>query len=209
MIELTHIGETLIAEMLNSSPEVRKLFSDKLGESLIDGGDIVAVPDVSLTHCKQYAFDEAHRVDVGVLIRGTLQCLPIETKLGADRLSKIEFEKRFLRICGTSHGGSRISGSMISILERNLPVGAGDVIEVLSGGVSYQLTSAWILVVWKKVLVDWTAGEAPSLSSNCKIITIEEIVSAFGTGKDFNELVTKLISADYYRQWFGAGSSSS
>ena len=206
MIELTHIGELLIAEMLNSSSKVRELFGDKLGVSLMDNGNVVAVPEVSLASCGQYTFDGTHAVDVGLLLPGTLKCVPIEAKLGTDRLSKPEFEKRFLQSCWVSHGGTRISGSMTSILERKLPAAIDGDVEVRRNGVSYKLTPEWILVVREQVLSSWKANGVPALSSNCSILSIEEVVSAFGNKNDFNELVAKLISADYYQNWFGGDS---
>jgi len=202
LIELTHIGETLIAKMFNSSQSVRKLIGDKAGIPLIDKDNITAMPEVSLARSGPYIFDGAHRVDVGVLLPGTLQCLPIEAKMGTDRLSRNEFEKRFLQPCGTSHGGNRLTGSMISILEKKLPASAGEKIEVRSNGIIYQLTQEWILVVRKQVLSSWHARGTPSLSPNCKILTIEEIASAYGDYSAFNDLVGELFSADYYHQWF-------
>lgn len=208
MIELTHVGERLIAEMLNSSPKVRELFAEKSGVSFIDKGDVLAVPEVPLAPCGSYRFDVAHKIDVGLLLPATLQCIPIEAKLGVDRLAKNEFDNRFLRACGTAHGGTSITGSMVSILERKLPVSAGENIEVRSNGVTYQLSPEWVLVVREQVLSFWGTNGMPALSPNCRILTIEEIVSKYGDVAAFNDLVTKLLSADYYRKWFGVNSIS-
>ena len=203
MIELTHIGGSLIAEMLNSSPKVRQLLGDKLGPLFLQG-EAMAVAELSLGRCAQYMFDEAHGVDVGLLLPETSQCVPIELKLGADRLAKSDFDKRFLQPCKTSHAGTRISGSMISVLERKLPVPEGEAVETCHQGVNYKLTAEWILIVREQVLSAWNASETPALSANCKIVTMESVVAAYGDKKDFNDLVTKLLSADYYDKWFGA-----
>ncbi len=195
MIELTHIGEALIAEMLNSSVKVRELFC-------IEKGDMVAVPEIPLVKCGQYGFDVSHKINVGLLIHDSRKCLPIEAKLGADRLDRESFDKRFLRPCVSAREEKRITGSMTAILDRKIPVSADEKIQVVYKENSYALTQEWVLVVREKVLASWVSNGRPSLSPNCRIIAMENIVSVYGDAAAFNALVSKVISGDYHRQWF-------
>jgi len=118
MIQLSHIGEILISRILANS-------ADAL--SMVCGNFVKYVephyvePELRLNKCGTLGFDGVHKVDISVLNPSDKMCYPIEAKLGFDRLSKSEFEKRFLTGCGTSHKNTRVKGSMISIIERDLP----------------------------------------------------------------------------------------
>ena len=118
MLELSHVGEILISEILTRSLEARQVLRSA-GCAISE--NLVIVPEVRPNNCGPLAFDGTHRIDVAVLDLDTRICFPFEAKLGLDRLSKNEFSKRFLNQCGTSHKDTRVRGSMISILERMLP----------------------------------------------------------------------------------------
>ena len=198
MIELTHIGESITAQMFNTSPGVRGLFSKR-----IDGFDTSshAQAEVQLRECNGLGFDGAHKIDVALLKDN--QCVPVELKLGKDRLTKNQFETRFLRGCKTSHENSRISGNMISILDKKLPVACQDAeIYAEHDRSRYLVTNDWVLVCRESVLRKWEVTGKPCLSSNCKILAFEEIVEAFGGTHAFNECIKDSLSFDYYERWF-------
>jgi hypothetical protein len=202
MIKPTHIAEYLIAEMYNRSPEVRALFAEQLDRtiSLPDGS--TAIPNLQLTTCGPFRFDGAHKIDIAILDKAALSCIPCEAKLGNDRLGKTEFEKRFLGSCAMSHKNTRIAGSMIAILERKLPSPClHSPVLVNHEGRVYQVSSPWVLIMRKTVYDSWTKYGAPLLSPVGIQITFEAIVEALGGKARFNLLVNELLNFDYYEAW--------
>jgi hypothetical protein len=202
MIQLTHIGETLLSEMINRSRPVRDFLAEHSLPIASVGNKVNAHSEVQLRHCGRYRFDGAHKLDVAILLGGIKSCVGLEAKLGRDRLSKAEFEKRFLKKCGISHSDSRISGSMISILEGKLPKACDrrDII-VEQQDVDYKLLPCWLLVVRKRILDVWSRSGRPELSQNCVVLSFEDFVSRYGGREPFNDLVQKLVDVDYYRDW--------
>lgn len=200
-MDLTDIGESLIAEMFNRSERVRGLLLSRVGERGSFLAEARACPEVQLCNCGHYRFDGAHKVDVALLHRDRGICVPCEAKLGQDRLSASAFDGRFLQPCGTSHKDSRIAGSMIAILEGRLPETCCDrPVVVRHEGVEYTLTPLWFLIVRRRVIESW--GRKSPVSQNCLTVPMEDIVEAYGGAARFNELVTELITKDYYREWF-------
>ncbi|MGR5001805.1 hypothetical protein [Vibrio celticus] len=118
MTELNHVGEALICELINRSNSAKSVLANALE---IDSSTFIAVPEIRLDACAGSIFDGVDKVDICILDTEAKTCFPIEAKLGLDRLSKNEFAKRFMKPCKTSHNDTRVSGSMISILERQLP----------------------------------------------------------------------------------------
>lgn len=202
MIQLSQIGELLLAEMFNGSEKVRQLFVEKGLLYTITMTDLRAIPEVQLTRCGKYRFDGAHKVDVVVIVQSKRECIAIEVKLGFDRLGKHEFEKRFLKRCGKSHGERRISGSMIAILEGKLPASCeNEPIVVNYRGAIYHLVPQWALVVRRRVLDAWGKNGRPAFSEKCVPLSFESVVSRYGGRGPFNALVSKLACGDYYREW--------
>lgn len=198
----THIAESLIAEMYNRSQEVRRLFGERVSRvsPFLDGS--TAVPDLQLATCGPFRFDGAHKVDIAILDETHSRCIPCEAKLGNDRLGKTEFENRFLECCQTSHKDTRISGSMIAILERKLPRQClTSPIIVNHEGREYRVTSPWVLILRKTTLNSWANRGSPPLSTGCTDISFETIVEAFGGKEPFNSLVGELVTFDYYEAW--------
>jgi hypothetical protein len=202
MIKLTHIGEMLLAEMINRSRPVRNLLAEQSLPIASVRNKVNALAEIQLHHYGRYQFDGAHKLDVAILLRGIKSCVGLEAKLGRDRLSKAEFEKRFLKKYGISHSGSRISGSMISILEGKLPepYTLNNVI-VKHQDIEYKLLPCWLLVVRKSILDVWSRSGRPALSQNCIVLSFEDFVNRYGGRERFNDLVQKLVDVDYYREW--------
>lgn len=213
MIQLTHIGEILLAEMINRSPSVQDFLAEHDLPIVIVGDKVNAGAEIQLGTCGKYRFDGAHKLDVAIWHGGTKSCIGLEAKLGQDRLSKAEFERRFLNKCSISHSGSRISGSMISILEGKLPEACDreDVI-VKHQGIDYKLLPKWLLIMRKRILDMWQRSGRPELSRNCIVLAFEDIVSRYGGREPFNNLVQQFLKVDdYYRKWIveGAGMNDS
>lgn len=199
MIQLSHIGETLLAQMLSDSESVRNsLFGNFVSSSQPN----TFVPELRLNKCGAVDFDGVHKIDVAALCPETGICYPIEVKMGFDRLGKNEFEKRFLGECGTSHGNTRVKGSMISILEGKLPQPCkGQVLTVSWQGRQFTVSPLWVLVARKSVTKKWKESKAPRLSSNCRVIDFEHLVEVYGSAHEFNLLVGRLINVDFFTKW--------
>ena len=185
--------------MLTDSEAVRRVV---LGDQFAASRSVVFVPELRLNDCGGLCFDGAHKIDVAVLNLQTGVCHPIEAKLGFDRLSRNEFGKRFLGRCGTSHGNARVKGSMIAILERELPCACnGTQLTVTWQGSDYDVSTSWTLVARNRVTAKWKLDGAPRLSERCRFVEFESLVAAYGTPSEFNRLVEQTVSFDYYAAW--------
>lgn len=199
MIQLSHIGEELLAQMFADSEKVRNLACHG---HISSSQTVSIVPELRLNSCGPLGFDGVHKIDVAVLNHETSICYPIEAKLGFDRLGEKEFEKRFLGKCGTSHGNTRVKGSMISILERKLPEACiGINLSVSWEGKTFTVSPSWGLVARKQVIDRWKKSQPPQLSNNCSVIEFESLVAGFGSSNEFNSLVSRLINIDYFKEW--------
>jgi hypothetical protein len=202
MIELWHIGEKLLAEMINKSEKLRVYLCEQLKIARSEANHYKASHEMKLGTCADFKFDGMHKVDVGFF--NDNKCFAIEAKLGLDRLTACEFKKRFLNPYERSgHTNPKIKGSMIAILERNycgkLNVKCSD--KIIMDMNSMELEQEWILVVRRKVRDSWKSNGQPSLSDKCNILAFEDIVSQYGTQEDFDELVQKFVVFNYYSKW--------
>lgn len=199
MIKLSHIGEILIAKLIEDSSLVMKKVCHRefhLSESY------KVLPEMRLNKCGELIFDGAHKIDVAVLNLSSRICYPIEAKLGFDRLGKNEFEKRFLDGCGTSHNNTRIRGSMISVLERKLPAQYSRIpITVTFKNTEYVVSNHWSLICREAVIGNWANNGGPKLSRKCSVVSFESIVRSCGDRTKFNRLVSGLLTKDYYLEW--------
>ena len=199
MIQLSHIGEILLSNLISNSLEARMLATN--GYSF-QSDSIRVIPEIRLDQCGSLIFDGVHKIDVSVLDLNNGVCYPIEAKLGLDRLSKNEFQKRFISDCGTSHNESRVKGSMISILEQRLPIQCkGLDLTVTFEGQKFIVSDRWSLVCRDLVIDKWSDTGSPELSKKCSIISFENIVKTYGNKKEFNELMNSLLKQDYYNEW--------
>jgi hypothetical protein len=199
MIELSHVGENLIARILNESSEALNSLNLK-GPKV--GQNIFALPELRPNKCGGLLFDGTHRIDVAVLDQENKICHPIEAKLGLDRLAQFSFNKRFLNECSTSHSGTRVSGSMIAILERKLPLQCKNLpLYVTHNGDLYQVSENWTLVCRAQVAAAWATNGNPDLSGKCTIVTFEKLATLFGNREQFNKLVQSMLNEDFYRKW--------
>jgi len=183
--------------MLESSIQVRN-------EVLGDNKGFEFSPEIRLNKCGPLIFDGAHKVDVSALSSELNVCIAIEAKLGLDRLSKNEFNKRFISDCGTSHAGTRVKGSMISILDGLLPKQCTEKLSITYSSKTYQLQTSWILICREKVIKNWNENGYPDLSRSCKIVCFEKLVELYGGKEPFNKLVSELLDQNYYSELVGS-----
>ena len=97
MIQLSHIGEGLLARMLSDSVSVR----NTLFGHLLSSKPTIFVPELRLNNCGGLAFDGVYKIDVAALCLATGVCYPIEAKLGFDRLVDIT-SNNFIGRCGAN-----------------------------------------------------------------------------------------------------------
>jgi len=199
VLQLSHIGEILLSSLIAKSADVKKMLFD---DAVIQNDSIKVIPEIRLDACGSLIFDGVHKIDVSVLDLNKGICYPIEAKLGLDRLSKNEFEKRFIADCGTSHQAARVKGSMVSILERRLPVQCkGHDLTVTYNGQKFIVSDNWSLVCRQPVINKWSLTGKPALSEKCSITSFESLVRAYGSNNDFNNLMKRLLEKDYYAEW--------
>ncbi len=199
MLELSHVGEILIAQILSGSPAARMLIRS-IGFPIRE--NLAIIPEVHLSSCGPLAFDGTHRIDIAVLDLDNKICFPFEAKLGLDRLGKNEFEKRFLNHCGTSHKNTRVRGSMIAILERLLPEQCkGQELTVKYQNQIYPVSKKWGLICRAQIIKKWINNGSPSLSKDSVLVRFEDLAAAFGSEDAFNALVTTLLDQNHYKNW--------
>ncbi|MCU0674957.1 MAG: hypothetical protein MUE69_19470 [Myxococcota bacterium] len=196
-IKLTHLGESIVEGMFNGSPGVRELLSDRLSRPL---ANFEARAEVALEPLSGLIFDGGSRIDVALFGPHGQTCVACELKLGTTRLSASEFEKRFLQNGTLSHRNKRIRANMIAILERREPIPRlGDLMANINH-VPHRIDENWLLVVRHEALLAWEKSRRPALSSG-KIVSLEELVEAYGGREEFNILVRSRIDFDYFDRW--------
>lgn len=198
-LKLSHIGEPLVAAMIDKSSAVKNLLlNDTTGH-----GNCAVECEAPLDRWNGRIFDGAHRVDVGIFDLRRRTCKAIELKLGKTRMGATEFARRFVQPCGASHNDTRVKGSVISILERHLADSVHAPIELVRNKVTFTLERNWILVVRQSVLSSWSTSGPPT-SPNCRTLAIEDLIEALGGKCCFNTLVAELVNGDHFDHWFGA-----
>ena len=214
-IQLSHVGEDLIAEMLDSLAHRQELSHVKCaitGRSLADDiregslGDSInfRADDASLVVCNNglvFACDGEQTVDV--LCTGTERAIAIEAKLGETRMGASEFRKRFCVRCEKSkHSDLRLSGSMVAVLERSLPFeGTSELVAHVNGG-QRTLAEPWWLVVRQVVLDQWRrTNDFPVTSA--RLLVFDDLAQVYTSGsrQQFDHLVKHVVGSDFVRRW--------
>lgn len=211
-IELTHIGEDLIAEMLNSLAQRQQLprvacaiSARSLADDIRDSGlgePIVFQADDAMLAVRnaacEYACDGEQTVDV--LCGGAASAIAFESKLGETRMSSSEFRKRFCGQCKTSHSESRLSGSMVAVLDRNLPFdGESDLIASVDDR-QWTLVGPWWLVVRQSVVDKWRKAKDIPVTS-ARILSFDALAQIYGSRQQFDQLVQRVVGSDFAGRW--------
>lgn len=211
-IELSHIGEDLIAEMLNSLSQRQQLarvtcaisersLADDIRESSLGEAVVFRADDALLVvrnNTNEYACDGEQKVDV--LCAGVATAIAFEAKLGETRLASSEFRRRFCGQCKTSHSESRLSGSMVAVLDRNLPFdGTSDLIASVDDE-QWTLARSWWLVVRQSVLDKWRKAKDVPVTS-ARILVFDTLARTYGSRQQFDQLVQRVVGSDFAGRW--------
>jgi hypothetical protein len=212
-VDISHIGEDLIAEMLRSIDQRKQLdrivcaaTNRTLAQDVeeFDLGDQLtfSAEDASLvvdTGDRKYSCDGEQKVDV--LCRGNGSAIAFESKLGNTRMAVSEFRKRFRTTCAISkHSDSRLSGSMIAVLERSMPFEGECRLFAKTNETSLLVRKPWWLVVRQSVFQTWNIRNDIPVKS-ARILLFDELAQLFGSRQHFDGMVNRLIGSDFSRRW--------
>ena len=211
-IELFQVGEVLVAEILarlqgrGALDRVRDVVSgttsllDDLGGAGIElpvrfYADLASV--VVRSGERSFSCDGAQTIDVLCAGRTGL-AVAMEVKLGETRMTIGEFRRRFCVRCEESrHVDSRLRGSMVSVLERDLPFPGGKLVVGIDDG-EWIVSQAWWLVVRRRV---WRSWRKTSPVRNARVLLFEDLASMYGSDREFDELMTEIIGTDFANRW--------
>jgi hypothetical protein len=215
-LQLSHIGEELIAEMLACVAErgdlanvacqlTGRTLADDVREYGLTGPLSFRADQASLRvniDNRDYDCDGAQTVDI--LCAGGGQALAIEAKLGYTRMAPAEFIKRFCVPCEISrHPDGRLCGKMIAVLERSFPeaVPIPSRLVCRIDDMEWTAAVAWWLVVRRSVLKQWKkSGQPAFLSRSARVIDFDTLAELYGLGL-FDQLVQRVAGSDFARRW--------
>jgi hypothetical protein len=211
-----HMGEALVAELLHrlgtsiedlravdphsgTKQPIKRLVSSFAGASPVAVRANAPLDALSSSVC----FDGMHDIDCAIEFDTSVVAL--ELKLGATRLRLEEFRERFAdKAPRLTHGGRRISGSMVAILDHNGDDVAKTKLTLRSGGKPIQ--QQWGLVVARQTMNTWSDNVRASVSFAlgvqhlCAIIALEDIAEAVGVDTA-KRVAVELVTASVDR-WF-------
>ena len=146
-----------------------------------------------------YACDGEQKVDV--LCTGAANAIAFEAKLGETRMGSSEFRKRFCVRCEKSkHSDSRLSGSMVAVLERSLPFDGTSNLVAQVDDAKWSLVQPWWLVIRQSVVAKWRrANDIPVASA--RVLVFDSLAQTYGSGRQFDQLVQSVIGSNFARRW--------
>ena len=217
-IHLFHIGEVVLATLLQELGARRCLavpcliHADCTVATVLAAGGLQGTirftPDVPLapipTGETALLFDGVHCVDVLAHDEAATTAVAFEAKLGLNRLSRGEFEKRFLvGATLTKHKPPRVKGSMMAILSHRSIDPIGDVALRATLDFPRSIARPWFLVVRRSTWRQWSgARNAPSqLSPDTHVLCFEDIASQHGDSAAFDLLVHRLLGDGFSAAW--------
>lgn len=188
-LDITHIGEALVAYLLENNETVQNNFKKLLGAGVKAAWANKPIDNDS---------DSMHRIDVLVKSDKT-KYIAIEVKLGTAITTPGAYCTRYL-----SKGDNDKKGNMLNKLASgNLRVKTKDI------------EKKWILLVRSNQIKDKLSTEKCRLgeknkklwekviaNANCKIISLEELIAGISP-KDFNKSVNACIKSDNYLEEWG------
>lgn len=211
-LSLHHVGEVVLCGLLSglAKNELLGSVSCKLHSScsllsVLDAEHLAPqfafTPNAKLAPAvlseKTVRFDGAHGVDV--LCRAGNRGLPMEAKLGLDRLSCAAFTERFLGpLALSTHKVPRFTGSMTAILNYR-GIGDGPPMRLSTESPEVELVPPWFLVVRSRTWKTW--GSTPPELSNAHVVIFEEIAAALGDGDAFDRLVLEQVGSGFHKAW--------
>lgn len=210
-IELSHLGEDLIAEMLNSLAVRQELsrvtcaitnrsFAQDILDCHLGDSPVFLAEDASLEvrhgDCT-YACDGEQKVDV--LCVGDGHAIALEAKLGQTRMAFAEFRRRFCGQCKTSHAESRLSGSMIAVLERSLPFEGTSSLAAHVDDSQWSLAIPWWLIVRQSVFQKW--AKTRDFPVTARVLVFDHLAQLYGTKQQFDQMVQRILGRDFAGRW--------
>jgi hypothetical protein len=212
-IELTHIGEDLVAAMLESlchRNELSRVVCDVSGctlaadieESGLGNAVHFRADDANLmveSGKRTFSCDGEQKVDV--LCAGQNRAIAFEAKLGIERMGAADFRKRFCTRCERSkHADDRISGSMVAVLERSLPFEEDCNLVARTGKGQWHVARPWWLVLRESIVTKWRkSGNFPVTSA--RIVSFDALAGLYGSKHQFNQLVKRVVGLDFAARW--------
>lgn len=193
MVDLTHIGELLVAKLLKNNGNI---VENLIGKGVINYN---IYPEIKLTYVNdKFRFDGMSRIDVGITC-GKF-CHPIELKLGTTSMANNKSGiGRFTQ--GFRLENQRICGSMISILA-NKSISRSPVKHSMFRANNFQLTKKWILIVRTKKNADALKKNTKVFSEksfHCIVYSFQELFTSDEVNKIMKE---QFSSKDFYNDWF-------
>jgi len=212
-IELSHIGEDLITEMLRSLAKRQELCRVVCAVSARSLGDDIRELGLgeSLDFRADAAFLIVHKGDLGyacdgeqkvdVLCTGSGHAIAFEAKLGETRMGSSDFRKRFCVPCVESkHCDPRLSGSMVAVLERSLPFHGTPKLVAQAAGAQWTLARPWWLVVRRNVFDRWRKTDDIPVAS-ARILVFDSLAQTYGSRQQFDQLVQRVVGSDFAGRW--------
>lgn len=215
-IELFHVGEILVAEILSRLQD-RGALDQVLGVVSGDGSTVSLLSDLKaadvglqvrfaadsasvVVHSGSESFscDGAQTIDV--LCYGSNGfAVALEAKLGETRMRSGEFRSRFCVSCERAdHLDARVRGSMVAVLEHDFPFLEEAELIAHIDDQEWRVHRAWWLVVRRQVWKSWR-GMAPV--RNARVLLFEDLASIYGSDREFDELVSQVIGTDFASRW--------
>lgn len=215
-LELVHIGEDLIEEMLCEISRQGRLADVACAISGRTFADDVCTGGLTnplefwaqkasvyvQTDQADYACDGAQKIDV--LCAGGQHGIAIEAKLGESLMLGDQFRKRFCTPCEASlHQNRRLRGSMIAVLERSFDVSVPKCSKIVCrvGSRTITLSHGWWLVVRRPVLAQWIRRKNVPVSPQfARVVEFESLVALYGQDR-FDELVRDVVGDNFSERW--------
>lgn len=211
-LELHHVGEAVLKSLFEGLDAAEKLsvscrvHQDCTMDEVLRAAGVstpwsfkINVPLAAIPFAgTETGFDGAHRVDV--LCHDQVgHGVAVEAKLGLDRMSPAEFERRFLTPVEVStHRDPRFKGSMTGIL--NFRAVDGEALELHTVDPPALLAAPWILVLRERVWSGKWGEQAPHLN-NGHVVVFEDLVKAHGGASSFDELVLRVVGHGFADAW--------
>ena len=201
-IGLSHLGESLVAEMMRS-PKVREVCG------LPEDFSVVSIECPLVPSGPGYRCDGMHRVDVVATRDGATDAMAVEVKLGdsSTYLSPSSFDSKPVE--RSAHADGRLKGSMIAFLSGGMASvpEAGRPMVKMGADDLREIRPEWRLVVRESVK-QRLAKQSIAALENAEIIGFEDLVRAYGGKEPFNALVERLVGNDPWSAW-GLGEATS
>lgn len=212
-VELTHLGEDLVAALLESlsqrnalstvvcavsgRPLSQDVHEVGLGDSFhFSANDANAVVQIGE---RSFSCDGEQKVDV--LCAGSTTAIAFEAKLGLERMGTAEFGKRYCMPCEQSrHADDRISGSMVAVLERSLPFEDPCNLVARIQSQEWQVARPWWLVLRQRIVDRWLkSGVLPVRSA--RILSFDALAESYGSMEEFDQLVQRVVGTGFSDRW--------